>query len=220
MKTILTTKTLTEGQKKILNGHSLRLIEHNFISIELLHFKLSLPYNLLIFTSQNGVRSALQHPQVAILKQIPALCVGENTYKLLQNNGFGVLHYTPYATELISFMLKNIGYYQSVPIAFIAGNQRLDTLPAFFKEKHLMVDEIEAYRTCFTPTLIEDKTDAILFFSPSGVQSYCLTNTPKDETIYCIGTTTAEAAARFWQHIFIADTPTVDSVLQKVLTNN
>ena len=217
MKTILSTKRLTEKQKEILNGRAMCLIEHNFIDIELLDFKLISDYNLLIFTSKNGVLSALQHPEVATLKQVPVICVGENTCRLLESNNFRVLHWTPYATELIDYMKGNLVDYQSMRIAFIAGSSRLDTLPDFFKEKDLIVDELTAYQTLLTPITIGEKIEGILFFSPSGVESYCLTNTAKNETIYCIGTTTAKAAARYWQRIILADTPTIKSVLQAVI---
>ena len=62
MKTIVSTKILTETQKSVLSGIDMQLIEHNFISVNLLPIKLSFPYNLLIFTSQNAVKSVLQHP--------------------------------------------------------------------------------------------------------------------------------------------------------------
>ena len=52
MKTIVSTKMLTETQQSILSGLDIQLIEHNFVSINLLPIKLTLPYNLLIFTSQ------------------------------------------------------------------------------------------------------------------------------------------------------------------------
>ena len=68
MKTIVSTKILTETQKSVLSGLDMQLIEHNFVSVNLLPIKLTLPYNLLIFTSQNAVRSVLQHPLATALK--------------------------------------------------------------------------------------------------------------------------------------------------------
>ncbi len=69
METIVSTKILTETQKSVFSGINMQLIEHNFISVNLLPIKLTLPYNLLIFTSQNAVKSVLQHPLATALKK-------------------------------------------------------------------------------------------------------------------------------------------------------
>ena len=62
---------------------------------------------------------------------------------------------------------------------------------------------------------IENKSDAILFFSPSAVESYFKLNTIKDETCFCIGETTAETLEKKKvKNIIVAHRPTVEDVIE------
>jgi uroporphyrinogen-III synthase len=74
-------------------------------------------------------------------------------------------------------------------------------------------EEIEVYKTVLTPTAITSKPNGILFFSPSGVESYLKQNTITDETCFAIGTTTAEALESITTNIIIANQPTVENVI-------
>ena len=217
MKTIVSTKILTETQKSVLSGIDMQLIEHNFISVNLLPIKLSFPYNLLIFTSQNAVKSVLQHPLAAALKNSIMLCVGERTAQLLEKSGFTVRCSFDYATDLTKYLSANLKDFEKMHrIAFFAGTQRLETLPQFFAKYLPNVEEITAYQTKLTPITIHKKVDSILFFSPSGVESYHSCNPAGEEKVFCIGDTTAEAAQRYWKDVVIAEKPTIDSVLAQV----
>ena len=217
MKTIVSTKILTETQKSVLSGIDMQLIEHNFISVNLLPIKLSFPYNLLIFTSQNAVKSVLQHPLAAALKNSIMLCVGERTAQLLEKSGFTVRCFFDYATDLTKYLSANLKDFEKMHrIAFFAGTQRLETLPQFFAKYLPNVEEITAYQTELTPITIHKKVDSILFFSPSGVESYHSCNPAGEEKVFCIGDTTAEAAQRYWKDVVIAEKPTIDSVLAQV----
>ena len=217
MKTIVSTKILTETQKSVLSGIDMQLIEHNFISVNLLPIKLSFPYNLLIFTSQNAVKSVLQHPLAAALKNSIMLCVGERTAQLLEKSGFTVCCFFDYATDLTKYLSANLKEFENMTrIAFFAGTQRLETLPQFFAKYLPNVEEITAYQTELTPITIHKKVDGILFFSPSGVESYHSCNPAGEEKAFCIGDTTAEAAQRYWKDVVIAEKPTIDSVLAQV----
>ena len=217
MKTIVSTKILTETQKSVLSGIDMQLIEHNFISVNLLPIKLSFPYNLLIFTSQNAVKSVLQHPLAAALKNSIMLCVGERTAQLLEKSGFTVRCFFDYATDLTKYLSANLKEFENMThIAFFAGTHRLETLPQFFAKYLPNVEEITAYQTELTPITIHKKVDSILFFSPSGVESYHSCNPAGEEKVFCIGDTTAEAAQRYWKDVVIAEKPTIDSVLAQV----
>jgi uroporphyrinogen-III synthase len=56
------------------------------------------------------------------------------------------------------------------------------------------VKEIVAYTTMLTPQAITSPADGILFFSPSGVESYLLKNSGKQLVAFCLGETTAAYA--------------------------
>ena len=217
METIVSTKILTEAQQSVLSGLDIQLIEHNFVSINLLPIKLTLPYNLLIFTSQNAVRSVLQHPLATTLKDCVVLCVGKRTAQLLEKSGFTVCCSFHYATDLTKYLSANLKEFENMThIAFFAGTHRLETLPQFFAKYLPNVEEITAYQTELTPITIHKKVDGILFFSPSGVESYRSCNPAGKEKVFCIGDTTAEAAQRYWKDVVIAENPTIENVLTQV----
>ena len=167
---ILSTKCLTSAQQQRLQALGFTLVQHNFIATPPLPFALSLPYKWLIFTSQNGVQSVLAHPQWQELLSTPVLCVGVKTQQLLQSKGFKVCYAADYATDLVAYMRNDLSRYQGGRIAFFAGTHRLNTLPDFFASEKLQVAEITVYDTVFTPITLAAPVDAILFFSPSGVQ--------------------------------------------------
>ena len=172
MKTIVSTKVLSQEQKAILSVLPIHLIEHNFITVSPITMNLTPPYDLLIVTSQNAVKSLSQHPLATTLKETPVLCVGEQTQQLLTQNGFNVLHFAHYASDLVQHLQQNLTSLKKLTsIAFFAGTQRLNTLPNFFVENNLKVKEITAYKTEYTPIEIKENASAILFYSPSGVES-------------------------------------------------
>ncbi|ESU21933.1 hemD protein [Flavobacterium cauense R2A-7] len=167
--------------------------------------------DILIFTSQNGVQSILQHPKCEELKSKKVFCVGLKTKALLEENGFKVEAYTGYAAdlaEIITLVYPNENY------TFFSGNLRRDTLPEALTEAGIAFNEIEVYQTLLTPEKIDSKVDGILFYSPSGVESYLKKNKISKEIAFCIGETTAEAANQFGiKNIIIANQPTVENTI-------
>ena len=163
------------------------------------------------------MKSVLQHPLAAALKNSIMLCVGERTAQLLEKSGFTVRCFFDYATDLTKYLSANLKDFEKMHrIAFFAGTQRLETLPQFFAKYLPNVEEITAYQTELTPITIHKKVDGILFFSPSGVESYHSCNPAGEEKAFCIGDTTAEAAQRYWKEVVVAEKPTIDSVLAQV----
>ena len=107
--------------------------------------------------------------------------------------------------------------YRNESYTFFSGNLRRETLPQALKEADVKFNEIKVYETSLTPQKIKTAVDAILFFSPSGVESYLKENTIKKETCFCIGETTAEALHKITKNIIIADQPTVEDVIEDVI---
>ena len=62
----------------------------------------------------------------------------------------------------------------------------------------------------------ESKFDGILFFSPSGVQSFTEQNR-LNSTAFCIGETTASKAKKHTHEIIIASKPSIENVIVKVV---
>ncbi|MFK8377272.1 uroporphyrinogen-III synthase [Capnocytophaga canimorsus] len=214
MRTFLATKILSQAQKKTFERSGFQLIQHDFISITHIAFLPQITGDLLLFTSQNAVRSVLKSQILPRLKNIPAVCVGEKTAKLLKENGWKVLFFKPYAADLALEILQKARHRK---ITFFCGNLRRDTLPDFFKKHNLAFEEIQVYQTHYTPKAISEKVYGILFFSPSEVKSYLLKNTITTQILFCIGTTTAQEAQKHSPKVVIADSPTVESVIAKCI---
>ena len=211
---ILSTKILLPHQKQELVNANFNVIEADFISTENKDFELSKINDNLIFTSQNAVNSILRHPKCDELKTKNVFCVGLKTKILLSESGFNVIAYTGYASDLSEIITL---IYSSESYTFFSGNMRRETLPKALKEAGIKFNEIEVYETTLTPKKIKDKVDSILFFSPSGVESYLKDNTIKKETCFCIGETTAEALAKITKNIIIAEQPSVEDVIEECI---
>lgn len=211
---ILATKILSANQKQELVKAHFQVIEADFIKTETENFELTELNDNLIFTSQNAVRSFLKNPKQEELKSKNVFCVGLKTKILLSEAGFNVVAYTGYASdlaEIITLIYANESY------TFFSGNLRKDTLPKALAEAGIKFNEIRVYKTSLTPHKIKETVDAILFFSPSGVESYLKENKIKKETCFCIGETTAEALGKITKNIVIANQPSIEDVIEDVI---
>ena len=211
---ILSTKTLLNNQKQALVNANFNVIEVDFIHTKSQAFKLTEINDNLIFTSQNAVQSFLLDPKSEDLKTKNVFCVGLKTKILLSESGFNVIAYTGYAAdlaEIITLIYANESY------TFFSGNLRRETLPEALKEAKVKFNEIQVYETTLTPQKIETSVDAIMFFSPSAIESYLKENKIKNETCFCIGTTTSSALEGITKNIVIADQPTIEDVIEEVI---
>jgi uroporphyrinogen-III synthase len=212
---IVSTKKLLPNQKQLLLDANIQLIEEDFIKTTFLSPPLEGLGEALIFTSQNAVQSILQHPKCNELKSKNVFSVGMKTKDLLTQNGFNVIAYTGYASDLAEIISL---IYNKESYTFFCGNLRRAILPDTLKENGITFNEIEVYETNITSKKIKSKLDGILFFSPSAVESYLKLNTIKDEMCFCIGETTAESLEnKKIKNIIIADKPSVENVIDEVI---
>jgi len=212
---ILSTKKLLSKQKQELFDANIHLIDEDFINTKIKNFELSKVNDNLIFTSKNAVQSILQHPKCDELKSKNVFSVGMKTKGLLTDNGFDVVAYTGYASDLAEIISL---IYSKESYTFFNGNLRRDVLPNTLKENGITFNEIEVYETNIISKKITSKLDGILFFSPSAVESYLKLNTIKEEMCFCIGETTAEALEnKKVKNIIIADKPSVENVISQVI---
>ena len=213
---ILSTKKLLPNQKQLLLDANFTVIEEDFISVQSLReTKQSHINDNLIFSSQNAVNAVLERQDLAVLKSKNVFSVGMKTKELLTENGFNVIVYTDYASDLVEIISL---IYSKESFTFFSGNLRRDVLPNTLKKNQITFNEIQVYETDLTSKKITTKLDGILFFSPSAVESYLKSNTIKNEMCFCIGGTTAEALENEKiKNIIIADKPSVENVIAEVL---
>lgn len=207
---VLSTKKLKSNQKQFLLNADFSVIEADFIKITSLSFQLKNIPSLLLFTSQNGVKSVLENQKIAVLKTIPAICVGSKTKKLLETNGFTVLETKEYAEDLAPIIQQKFANHH---VAFFAGNIRRDVLPTAMNHANITFDEYTVYTNSECPVAINAHTNALLFFSPSGINSYLKQNKITTQVCFCIGTTTADALNGITENIVIANQQTIENVI-------
>lgn len=207
---VLSTKKLNSNQKQFLQNAGFSVVEADFVKITFVPFQLKNIPTLLLFTSQNAVKSVMQNENVEILKQIPAVCVGSKTKQLLHENGFSVLETQEYADDLAVIIQEK---YHLEQIAFFAGNLRRNVLPDAMNNANISFEEYTVYQNISNSVEIKAKTDALLFFSPSGIHSYLKQNSIENQTCFCIGTTTAAALNGITKNIVIANKQTVENVI-------
>lgn len=211
---IVSTKKLSEKQKKLLLSVDFSVTDKDFISIQNKDFEMNSVNEHLIFTSQNAVESVLRNKKIAEIKTKKCFCVGDKTKALLQQNDFEVLECSDYAAELASLICNK---YPKGSFTFFCGTIRRDVLPDALQLAQIVLDEVEVYETILTSHKIDFVPNGILFFSPSGVESYLQENKIENEVCFCIGNTTAEALKIVTSTTIIANQPTVESVVMKCI---
>lgn len=208
---LLSTKKLTLAQKELLLNAGFGLVEYDAISIESLKFDVPKKIENAIFTSQNGVRSYFRNKTKNSTIQ-RCFCVGEKTKLLLEENGQKVIKIGQNSSELANFIVKNV---KNDSFYYFCGSNRRDELPIMLKSKKIEFFEVKTYKTTLKLKHFGQNFDGILFFSPSGVQSYKAENSMTGAYAFCIGETTAGEAKKYTDKVVIANSPSIESVIAK-----
>ena len=165
-----------------------------------------------IITSQNGVEAILNSFTKDEIKFKNIFCVGRRTKKLIENRIGKVTHVAKNALKLAEYIAKET---EIKSVSYFCSNLRLDVLPGFLQGNDILVNEIEAYKTMLSPVKIDDEVGGVLFYSPSGIESY-LDENNTNKVAFCIGETTAVLARKHFDKVEVANMPDVDSVLELV----
>jgi uroporphyrinogen-III synthase len=218
--TILSTKKLnaaivTQGAEDGFN-----FIQYEFIKITP-HINLAVaeaigrskPY--LIFTSKQAVSAFSKNKITFGLKLAPkkVFCIeGETLRNVKQLTGVEVVGTAPNAAELANIILENDAIKE---VSFICGNKRRDELPAILTQQQIIIHEIIVYATRLVNKKVTETFDAILFFSPSGVEGFLQANKLSKHTpCFCIGSTTAASLQiQGYNNIIIAANSSQQSML-------
>ncbi|MBR9855052.1 MAG: uroporphyrinogen-III synthase [Algicola sp.] len=216
MRTVLSTKILSLPQKELFLNSGLGLVEYNALTIEFLEEQIPLNHSNYIFTSQNTVKVFLKQTNGLDKSMFHAFCVGEKTKSLLEKNGVRVVVMCEYASELAKHI---VDHHTSDNFFFLCGNRRRDVIPDALTNNKVRFKEMEVYRTHLSPKAFDRDFDGILFYSPSGIQSYLLENTLGNSKLFCIGKTTAAEARKHSNNVIIATKPTVENVLVQAIKN-
>ncbi|WP_299533913.1 hydroxymethylbilane synthase [Ulvibacterium sp.] len=212
--TIFATKKLTADQLMRF-GDSISVDSEDFIQVNPSRIpSVVLKSNIqnVIITSQNAVEALLTHSTADTLRFENIYCVGRKTKRLIEQRIGPVKRQEKNATKLAQYLVE---YMDGLEVTYFCSDQRLDDLPNILMQNNITVNEVEAYRTKFSPIGIANEVESVLFFSPSGIESYLLRN-PTNKIAYCIGETTAKLARKHFTDVRVARIPTIESVIDKV----
>jgi uroporphyrinogen-III synthase len=207
---VLSTKKLLVNHKQYLLNAGLAVVEADFIAIQYTPFELRDIRQNLLFTSQNAFASFLRNEESANNKDKAIFCVGSKTKEAIEKAGYTVLASTDYAEELAAIITTN---HAAESFTFFSGSMRRDTLPQALANAGIDFNEVEVYKTVLSPHKINSSLNGILFYSPSGIESYLKENNIGSAVCFCIGTTTAEALKGITENIVIANKPTVENLI-------
>ncbi|HJS00482.1 MAG TPA: uroporphyrinogen-III synthase [Flavobacterium sp.] len=212
---VLSTKKLSKKQIALLDKKKFALVHANFIKIKTLKFSLTQINDNFIFTSKNAIKSLLKKDHVDSLKSKECFCVGEKTKIYLEKNGFKVVDFATDASTLAEIIVEK---HSNKKFTFFSGTIRKDILPKKLIENDVAFNEIKVYKTVLQPKNMVLEINAILFFSPSAVESYLQKNKIENlTTCFCIGNTTAKTLENISKNIIIASKSSVENVIEEVI---
>jgi len=216
MVSVLSTKKLSSSQKNLLLNSGIGLVEYDAIKIDFIDFETKInSEDNLIFTSKNGVKAFLDNYKSTVLPEnLHIFCVGTKTKEYLESQKWEVLEFADYSKDLSEIIVRK---YADRNFKFFCGASRRDELPSVLKEKNIPLEEIEVYTTGLNNKKFDQDFDGIMFFSPSGIESYLNLNELNVETCFCIGRTTASAIKNKNIPIVLATTPSIENVIVQVV---
>lgn len=149
--------------------------------------------NSLIFTSINGVKAFFENgfsanENFAEPKNYNKIyAVGSQTKKELRKHNFGTFKLCKNANELSNFITENSA---NEKFLHFCGNIAIDILDEKLPLQNISYRKIPVYRTELLYPKIDEKYQAIVFFSPSGVRSFAKFNNLENMKTFSIGKTT------------------------------
>ena len=213
---IYSTKKLTDDQT-VLFHNNVVAESKNAIKISLNRLAKKVIRNEIenvIITSQNGVEALLNSFTKDEMNFKNIFCVGRRTKKLIENRIGKVTHVAKNAKKLSEYLSKEL---ENKEVTYFCSDIRLDILPAYLQTNDIVVNEVEAYKTMLSSEKLNDDISGVLFYSPSGIESYLEENNT-NKIAFCIGETTAKEARKHFDNVQVANLPSVDSVLELVNT--
>src|SRR5687767_3039768 len=168
-----------------------------------------------VFTSMNAVEAVKGH--LLLKPEWRIFSMGQTTKELI-DDFFGLENIVATANDastLADIIIEN----GEKDIFFFCGDQRRDELPAKLKSKNIKLEEVVVYNTIKTTQKISKEYDAVLFYSPSAVESFfSVNNINKGTTLFAIGNTTADAIRVVTKNkIIIAEQPGKEALVKKMM---
>ncbi len=221
MKKVLSTKTLNSDTLAYAQTLQLDVQCVDFIETTAFPFKIEqLSYknfDALAFTSANAVKYFFQNNGAAALaKGKKIFAIQGKTQDELLGKEIETTITAASAQELATAIIKGNA---AKDVLHICGNLRLPVMEETLQQAGILYADLMVYQTGTKAKKVNDTFDAILFYSPSGVESFLALNNLNNETVYCcIGSTTAQElkATNNTITIILPEQPSPQSMLTSV----
>ncbi len=186
---ILSTKKISENFKKIYK-ENFKFFSYDFLEISFLEqknleniFKNS--ENIFIFTSQYAIKSILENKNLKekILKnKLKAYAIEWKTSDLVKKAWFEILETWKNSLDLVEKInTKNF------KLIHLTTENHLKDMQVFLEKKWIKLKTINVYEKKLSPKKIDFEFEAILFFSPSAIESFFKNNIINENIIvFCI----------------------------------
>jgi uroporphyrinogen-III synthase len=217
MITVLSTKSLPSETISYARLKGIELVCTDFIEIIPIKFDDShIPalFDSVVFTSANAVKNFLLHADVkTLLANKKIFSISGKTLELLNANG-----YEAYSVADNSLLLGQlIVQSHTKAILHVCGNMKLNTLETELSHADIKYVPLVVYQTrAVKQPKLHIQPRAIMFYSPSGIDSFLDQNTIDPKTICCcIGHTTANAltAKLPAAHILVSTKPLAEAMI-------
>jgi uroporphyrinogen-III synthase len=171
-----------------------------------------------VFTSMNAVEAVAEY----LFDEQPdwkIYCMGNTTRQLVKKY-FGEQAIQSTAENATALAEKIVENEMPEEVLFFCGDQRRDELPQLLKQQDVEVNEIVVYHTIPVPHKLSTDYTAVLFFSPSAVESFFSANKAGDKTIFfAIGNTTALAIKKHTANrVLIGDAPGKEELVKDMIS--
>lgn len=194
---MLSTKTLDQDTLAYAQTLNLAVQCVDFIETTAFPFKFehlgNRTFDALAFTSANAVKYFFKNKDSAsFTKGKKIFAIAGKTQEELLMKGISTDITGASAEELGNA----IGLRKAAKnVLHVCGNLRLPVLESKLNEAGILYTDLMVYQTgTKAKKVMDEQLDAILFYSPSGVDSFLLLNDISNETVCCcIGATTAQA---------------------------
>lgn len=219
---ILSTKTLSAKNNKRLIDSSFELQEHSFICTNsivqdttagLLN-ALAQQSLTVIFTSANAVNAVAE--KLLFQPKWKVFCINGKTQRTIEKLFLKseVLGSSPTGELLAEQILQHAN---TLHVVFFSGSKRLHTIPDALLNAGCHLQEIVVYETLYNPVVFDENFDGIVFFSPSGVESFFSVNKISKETVlFSIGPTTTKAIQKYSENIIECAFPSEEEMVSVV----
>ena len=209
---ILSTKKLDVALRERIVHNGLAYMEYDAIHVKPVSFELPAPSDYVIFSSKNAVKTVLKSAYALANTQV--LCVGKQSEELLFKKGIKTIKTAKNMGELAFFIEKMA---ENASFLHFCGNRRLPLLAEKMTGWKANFKEIVVYETSLNINKINAAPEAILFYSPSGVESHTNMNTIGNSNCFCIGETTAKALPEQPKDLVVLENPSIKTLVAKAI---